>query len=350
MPVLILAGDEEFELSRRVDKLKAEIVDPNWASFNFAKLINPDIQEIIDAAATLPFGPGKRMVLIDRCDLFTKKKSKGGDSEKSSMSEKALKQLLEDFEQALSAVASDTYLVFACPYNFDATLRTSKAAGKCAKIETFAKAKYWPGSSNPELETWLRREAHRHNATIDDDAIAYLLESAEANLRQISKEIEKAAIFVLPGKHITLEVVSTLSSHHSHVFSLLDHWANGRRKEAVTSLDELLSRQSGMPILATLHTTLAKWIQLKAMAADLVAALPGGRGIQRRELSINELSERLAAELKLKPGAVKMDLIRAKSLPADRLVKKRIELTRLENLVKTGQMSDHHALTVFLST
>src|SRR6266481_4100149 len=105
-----------------------------------------------------------------------------------------------------------------------------------------------------------------------------------------------------------------------------------------------------MPILATLHTTLAKWIQLKALASQITSALPGGRGIQRRELSINELAERLAAELKVKSGPIIMDLKRTRSLSPERLVNKRTQLTRLENMVKTGQMSDQHALTIFLST
>jgi DNA polymerase III subunit delta len=347
MPIYLLAGDEDFELSRRVEKLKAEIVDPAWTTFNFVRLTSPDLSAVIDAAASLPFGPGNRMVLMDRCDLFTKKKGKSADSEKSS--EKLMKQLLDDLDKALSSVSQQTFLVFACPYNFDPALRTSKVVGKYARMETFEKPRYFAGSPSVQLMTWCRKEAHHYDATIDDEAITYLLDSTEANLRQVAAEIEKAVIYIHPEKRITLKVVSTLSSHYSHVFALLDHWAAGRREETLQTLEELLSRQSAMPILATLHTTLSKWAQFKALEQKFHAALPGGRGIQRRELNINELAEKIAGELKTQSKFVIMDLRRIRPLSADWIMSKRTELTDLDLLIKTGQMPDQHALTVFLS-
>lgn len=349
MPVLLLAGDEDFLLSRRVGQLKAELVDPSWLSFNFQRLDVPGIREVVDAAATLPFGPGKRMVLLDRCDLFTKKKSKGGsDSEK--LTEKQMKALLDDFERSLAAVAAETYLVFACPYNFDATLRTSKVVEKHAEIEHFQKERFFVGSHNTRLETWCRKEAHRYGATVDDEAIAYLLDSTEADLRQVANEIEKAAIYLMPEKNISLATISQLSPHHSHVFSLLDHWAYGRRQKALESLNELLSRQSGIPIIAALQTTLSKWVNLKAAVDKLNSGLPSGPGLKRREVSLGEASRKVAAEFGLKPFVVEMDLKRTAAFTSAQLAERKVKLTRLEHMVKTGQMSDVHALTIFISS
>ncbi|HEY9714334.1 MAG TPA: hypothetical protein V6C72_12765, partial [Chroococcales cyanobacterium] len=81
MPTFIICGDEEFELSRRVKQLKDSLLDPTWAQFNFTRLTNPPVEEIIEAAATLPFGPGNKVILIDRSELFTKKRSKSGGDE-----------------------------------------------------------------------------------------------------------------------------------------------------------------------------------------------------------------------------------------------------------------------------
>lgn len=352
MPVIVLAGEEDFELSRRVNKLKDELVEPAWAAFNFVRLTSSDLRDVIDAAATLPFGTGKRLILVDRCDLFTKKRSKSGEeTEKSSAgSEKAVKQLLEDLDQALSNMAPDTYLVFACPHNFDSTLRASKVVSKQATLEEFPREKYWPGSKNPKLITWCGKEAKVHGATIDEAAMDYLLESTEANLRQMSSEIAKAATFALPDKKITLEVVSTVSSHHSHVFALLDQWAHGMQTEALTSLQELLSRESGLPIIRTMHTVLSKWIQLKALAAREESQLPVTPGVKRREIPPKDLARKIAGELRSHPFAVEMDLKRISRLAADTLAAKRVQLCQLEHKVKTGQMPDHHALTIFLTT
>lgn len=349
MPVVILAGDEDFLLSRRVSELKAELVDPAWVSFNFQRIESPSLPDVIDAAATLPFGPGRRLVLLDRCELFTKKKGKGGsDAEK--VSDKTMKLLLEDFDRALAAVAPDTYLIFSCPHNFDSTLKTSKVAEKHAKIEPFSKERFWVGSNNPKLENWCRKEAHNFDATIDDDAVSYLLDSTEADLRQISKELEKAAVFLLPAKHITLETIAKLSPHHSHVFTLLDHWAFGRRKEALESLSELLSRGSGIPIMAMLGTTLSKWVNYKAAADQINSAVPTGPGVKRRELPLGELARKIAAEFGMKPFVVELDLKRTARFTAAQLAETRVRLCQLEYMVKTGQVSDVHALTMFITS
>ena len=356
MPILVLAGEEDFQLSRRVDELKEELLDPAWLAFNLARLDCPDLTAVIDAAATLPFGPGKRLVIFERCDLFTKKRPRAGtDAVKGSdraspQGDKAQRELLEAFDSALSAVAPDTCLLFACPYNFDSTLRTAKIVAKYAQIEDFPREKYFAGSHNPRLETWCQKEARRHGATIDDQAVTFLLDSTEADLRQISMEIEKAATFLLPERHITLAVVSKLSAHHSHVFSLLDSWASGDRHKALSSLEELTSRQSGIPIIATLHSTLTRWIAVKALAARTLAALPSGPGVQRRQLPLHDLARKLAPELNAKPFVVEKDLERTRCFGLEKLVAKQVQLCQLESLVKTGQMPDHHALTLFFTT
>ncbi|MCI0661401.1 MAG: hypothetical protein L0220_10035, partial [Acidobacteria bacterium] len=174
MPVVVLAGDEDFLLSRRVSELKAELVDSAWVSFNFQRIESPALPDVIDAAATLPFGPGKKMVLLDRCELFTKKKGKGGSEEK--VSDKTMKLLLDDFDRALAAVAPDTHLVFACYHNFDSTLKVSKVVEKHAKIEAFPKERFFVGSHNPKLETWCQKEAKHFGVTIDEAAASYLLD------------------------------------------------------------------------------------------------------------------------------------------------------------------------------
>lgn len=350
MPIVVLAGEEELELSRRLDTLKKKLLDPSWVDLNLTVLANPDLRQISDAAAMLPFGPGNRMVLIEQCSLFTKSRGKAkeskeakeakesGESKKSQTSDGVSspadgnKGMLDFFEQALAAVAPNTYLVFSCPYNFDSSLKVSKVVSKYAAIENFPRQRYWVGGSNQSLEAWCRKEAHRHGATIDNDAINFLLESTEADLRLMSSEIEKAATYLLPRTKITLEVVSHLSTHFSHAFSLLDHWARGNRALALNDVDELLARRSGVPVIALLNTSLSKWINIKALSEQ---RMPPAQ---------------LAGQLNMKPFVLNLELTRIKNLSLDYLIKKRVQLARLETLVKTGQLPDQHALAMFVAT
>lgn len=347
MPAIILAGEEEFEIKRRVDALKAKLVDPQWLSFNFARISSPSLRDAVDACAAVPFGPGNKMVLLDRCELFTKKRGKGDDEGESKSAAKAAK-LLDDFAASLQSIAPNTYIVFACTANFDTTLKVSKAAEKHSEIERFEKKKYQPGGANRELITWTGKEAHRFKALIDDDAVAYLAESTEVDLRQMSSEIEKAATYVLPKERITLDVVSTLSPHYSHVFQLLDHWAYGRRAQVVATIQELLSRQSALPIVALLQTTLSKWIKIKAEADRLESSAPAARG-GRREIPIASLARTIAQDLRLNPYVAEMELKRMKMLSLAQIVQKKIELTELELKIKTGQMPEQDALIVFFT-
>lgn len=348
MPVIVLAGDEDFELKRRLKKLKDSLVDPTWASFNLSTIDRPNLVDVCDSALTVPFGQGNKVIVFENCDLFTKKKSGGAAKASAKPSASKTTKQLEYLDEVLGSVAENTYLIFSCPFNFDSTLKTSKIVSKHAEKEDFPKAKFYVGSHNPQLETWVRKEAHRYKATIDDDAITYLLDGTEANLRQIANELEKAATYILPNKHITLEVVEEMSPYHSHVFTMLDFWLKGQSHRVLDSVEELLSRQPAIQIMATLQTFLSRWIEMKSICEEANHKLPHGPGIQKRELPLPEQVKRVSSHMKMRPFVVEKDLKRLKNWRLERLVAKKEMLTRFETNVKTGLMHDRNALELFL--
>lgn len=344
MPVIILAGEEEFLIARRAKALKQKLVDPDFESFNFSRLENPDLRSVIDAAATLPFGPGNRMVLIDQCALFTKKRG-GKDDSDSGGTAKASK-LIEDFAAALKNVAPNTYLIFACIANFDKTLKTSKAAEKHADLEKYEKIKPW---STDEIISFCNKEAHSHNATIDDEAALYLAESSEVNLRQMSGEIEKAATYILPEKHIRFEDVALLSPHFSDVFKLLEYWARGQKRQVLSTLQELQARNvSPHMVLAAVQTVLSKWVYYKMEHEKLLAVPGGGRDVRRREIPLKDVAFKIESNPRV-AFVVEKDLQKIKTLSLEYLVRKKQELTDLEHKVKTGQMPESHVLEAFFT-
>lgn len=345
MPVVVLAGEEEYLIDRQVRTLKSKLVDPAWESFNFVRLENPDLKAVIDAAATVPFGPGNRMVLVDQCALFTKKRGASKDDGESSSPSKSAK-LIDDFDAALKTVAPQTYLVFACIANFDKTLKTSKAIEKHAKIETFEKLKPW---ETQRIIDFCNREAHRFEACIDDDAAIYLAESSELNLRQMSVEMEKAATYILPEKTIKLQHVTLLSPHFSDVFKLLEHWALTRKDKTLMTIDELKSRNvSPHMVLGAAQTVLSKWIYYKTEHEKMLSSPSGGRDVGRRDIPLRDVAQRIEPNRGM-AFRVEQDLQKIKSLSLEYLLSKKRELTELEHMVKTGQMPDSHVLDVFFT-
>ncbi len=351
MPVIVVSGEEEFEVSRKVADYKAKLLDPQWASFNFTRLTDCDLTEIIDACATLPFGMGNKVILIDRCELFTKKRGKEKDSKKEEASSTNKDKQLEQLGKALAGVSPNTYIIFACPYNFDSTLKTSKTVKPLCTLEEYPKEKYYSGSENGKLNSWCNKEAKRFSATIDDAAIYYLLDSFEADLRSVSVEIQKAAVSILPATHITHATVVSLSPHHSHVFTLAEEWISGKTGQALVSCQEILSRQSAMPVIALLQTFLSKWIHMRALVDNINSTLPGGPGLNRRELPMSEMAKRIASELGQRSTfIVERDLRNIAKHSLDALVAKRERLTQIEYLVKTGQMPETLALESFIAS
>ncbi|MBX9720425.1 MAG: hypothetical protein K2X81_03425 [Candidatus Obscuribacterales bacterium] len=248
-------------------------------------------------------------------------------------------------------VAPNTYLILCCPANFDKTLKVSKVFEKHAEIQGFEKIKYWAGSSNDAMNNWCRKRAHMHGAVIDDEAIDYLAESNDGNLRMIAMEIEKAAVYILPEKRISLEIISQLSPHFSNVFALLDHWIKREPELVLSGIKEVLSKQqSAIPVFAVIQTTLSKWLMIKAASERVIASLPAGRGIQKRDIPIADMVKRLQSDIKINPWVLKMDLERVHKVNLEYLVEKKKELTKLENSVKTGMLPDVHALTIFFTT
>lgn len=150
MPVIVLAGEEEFALSKRLIQLKMTLLSPAWQVVNFIKINKPTIALLREKASTIPFGQGNRIVLVENCEFFTKKKSKTDESiEEDDQPEENLKSKSgnkgeDDLESVFTSIPSNTYLIFACPYNFDSSLKLSKMVAKHADIEEFVKEKYFP--------------------------------------------------------------------------------------------------------------------------------------------------------------------------------------------------------------
>ncbi len=354
MPVIVLAGEEEYSLSKRLIELKSTLLAPAWQTVNLVKLNKPNLKLLGEATSTVAFGLGNRIVLVDNCELFTKKRAKtGGDEEGKEKPGKSGKTNktddLDDLESVLSSVPAGTYLIFACPYNFDSTLKTAKQVIKYAKVEEFPKEKYFPGSRNLKLESFSRQEAKKYNATIDDDAIEYLLNSTEGNMRQLSSEIEKTTLSILPQTKITHKIVSGLCAPQGHIFQFIDLWLSGRNSEALDNLRYLLAQQNAMPILAALQTMLSKWIKLKALYEQYNAS-PDEKKVTSKAPSHSDIIKQIAADLKLMSFSIEKDLRRLQKFTAAQLVDKRLQLTRLEYAIKVGQIPADHALIMFVSS
>jgi hypothetical protein len=104
-----------------------------------------------------------------------------------------------------------------------------------------------------------------------------------------------------------------------------------------------------MPIIAMLQTMLSKWVHMKALCEKYNMEAPHGTG-GKRELPLSELVKRIAPQVKAHPMVVEHDLKRIAKETSASLIKKKVELTRMEHLVKTGQLPEGHALELIIAS
>lgn len=353
MPVIVLAGEEDFELYRRLKKLKENLLKEAgaFASINSLSILKPQISDVFDHALSQPMGFGNKVIVFDDCDFFARKKR----NEKSEKEEIGAKHI-EKLDDYLGSVLPNTYLIFVSTSNFDENLKLSKIVKKHATIEQFPKAKFYVNSKNPGLETWCRKEAKTFNTTIDDDAISYLLDGTEANLRQIHQEIQKAATYIYPKTHITLETITLLSPFQFHIFSLLEYWLEGKKEKVLACIDELLSRQPGIAIIAALHTFIGRYIEMLMIKEDMNSKVPsygpnsGSIPKEKREMPMSEIVKRVSYLTRSHEFVVQKDLNRLSKTNSTALQQKRKKLLELEERVKIGELHDRDALVLFFAS
>ena len=67
MQIYLFWGEDDFAMAQAVTSLRQTVLDPNWASFNYDKIIADSagaVVEGLDRALTPPFGTGSRFVWL----------------------------------------------------------------------------------------------------------------------------------------------------------------------------------------------------------------------------------------------------------------------------------------------
>ncbi len=106
-----------------------------------------------------------------------------------------------------------------------------------------------PQPNRSEVPSWIHHLAREQEKTITNDALALLQGLVGESVQDLSRAVEKLALFVGERKNITRgDVEATMSRLRvESVFELADHIGTGRRRSALTALNQLV--ESGEPPL-----------------------------------------------------------------------------------------------------
>jgi len=306
-------GDEEFNISTEIKKLKSKL-DKNFLEMSYKEFDNPKFPDLMVAISTQPMMFGKMLIVIDCINYF---KSKKKDSDEGGFDDEQIKQI----ENALEGVNENLDIVFRAYAVSDSKKKISidkrKKIFKILSKYNSQEFNQIPAYKTAELETWIKNQAKKHDLKINSDAVSLLLLQVGSNLRMLDSELEKLKV-LSKDKTATKDMVKEICISNEDLFAFIDNVVEGTKSKALEQYNKLISTRYPLSILTTLHSSLREKIFIKAF---------GSRYSQ----------DELAKLINMHPYRVKLELQKLKQVSLQNLVKLKENLTQAEYKIKSGQ-------------
>ena len=336
-------GTDEFSMSEELARLRAE------ASFGLNVDVfsgaDAEISSIQIVCETLPFLSDRRLVVVD--GLPRRKQASADtdrpedDSSRASERAKAVaptrgkrarssgpdpKVFIEGLAAYVARLPETTVLVVAVEETLEPTHALVVAAHGRATVRTFVAPR------GAQLESWLLKRAQARGIHLEPEA-AGMLAAAGADLRALAGELEKLAVYVGDGEHITSRDVSVLTTQAalSRIFDLTDALARRDRARALSLLHELLEAgESPVGIVAFAAMQTRALIQVQALAE---------RGMRAAQI---------AQSAGLAPYVVEKTLPLARAFSASELEGAHRQLLEIDAALKQSKLTPDAALDLFV--
>jgi DNA polymerase-3 subunit delta len=286
-PVYLFYGDEDFLMRRAIKRLEQGLAEKAGEAPRRVVLESQEVElsEFLAQARVAPlWGPGQILVLR-RPEAYSGAQLKALEAYLENPPRRAWVVLLSEGLKTRDVEKNRV---------FSRLLKDEAALG-------FYRLK------ERELHQWLAQEARALGKTLPLGAAQLLVEMAGDNLQELTRELEKLALFA--GKESTLSpaLVGQLASHSRtyNIFALVDALGKPKSLEGLAALSHLLDLGEAPPkILTMLARQVRLLIRVKESPPDappdtLARALevPGGvvrkLAAQARQFSLTELNQHL---------------------------------------------------------
>lgn len=263
MQIYLFWGEDDFAMGQAVTSLRQSTVDPNWASFNYDKIMADRAEAVVeglDRALTPPFGTGSRFVWLAN----------------TTVTQQCSPELLAQLERTLPVIPDSSVLLLTSAKKPDSRLKSTKLLVKSAQVREFSPIPPW---NDKELAQRVRQVAAEMGVKLTTTAIEFLAESIGSDTRLLYSELEKLLLFAgNRSQPLTPdEVAALVNCHAQNTFQLADAIRQGHTEEALDLLAGLTGRnEPGLRIVAGLTSKFRIWLWVKAMIAsgdrdDLIA-------------------------------------------------------------------------------
>jgi DNA polymerase-3 subunit delta len=322
----ILYGQDDFSLSRTVQKIKADLGDPEIVATNTTSLDGQHLTlaELRNKCNAAPFLSPHRLVIVDGLlERFEPKESK--PRSRKAKSRNGLGEW-EGLDACITEMPETTALVLV-----DEEVKGNNPLLK--KISPLAEVKSFPLLKGSDLKAWIKQRVSEQGGHIAPQAVNLLAELIGGDLWAMDGEIQKLLLYSRE-RPVSEDDVRQLVScvQEANVFSLVDAVAEGRTELAQRTLHRLYD--DGVPP-TYIMVMITRQFRLIAQARDL------GRGLPRPEIQ-----DRLGLKSSY---AVDKTLRQARLYDFEGVKRAYDKLLETDLAIKTGRYSDKLALELLVT-
>ncbi|KAI4443809.1 DNA polymerase III subunit delta [Schaedlerella arabinosiphila] len=305
--VYLLFGEEGYLKRQYRDRLTRALL-PEGDTMNYAcyEGKGTEIREVIDLAETMPFFAERRLIVFENTGFF---KSGGND--------------LADYIKEMPESACFLFVENEVDKR-SRLYKTVKAKGRAVELGF---------QDEGTLKRWVAGLVRNENRQAGEQTIAYFLNKTGTDMENITKELEKLFCYTLGRDTITKEDVDAVcvTQISNHIFDMVDAVAQKKQRRALELYYDLLAlKEPPMRILFLMIRQYRILLQVKGL-------LKSGYG--RKEI---------ASKAGLHPFVAGKYMDQAKHFPTKELRAILEEGAVLEQSVKTGKLTDHLAVELFL--
>ena len=258
----VFEGAEEYTKRSALEKLRKKLLPKEMEAMNEVRLKDPDANEIIAAAETLPFMADKRLVIIRESGML-QGKAKEYDEAKSA----------QELSEYLKNPPDTACIVFYLRDKADGRKKLYQSLKKTAVLVQFEPLK------EPDMIRWIARNLKQLGKKISTATCQKLIFTVGSELYAIGGEVEKLAAYAGEREEIMDSDIDSVcvKTVAYRVYDLTSALVRGDAKSAFTLSDALIKDgEEELYLLALLQIECRRMLSVKllrmaGMSPDLIA-------------------------------------------------------------------------------
>lgn len=304
--IYLLYGTEDYLKKQYKDRLtKAMLSEGDTMNYAYYEGKSVDLKEVIDLSETMPFFAERRLIVFENTNLFKN---------------------ASDLGDYIKTLPDTTYYLF-----------VENEVDKRSKLYKAVKAKGRIVELNFQdeaiLKRWIAGNVKKEGKQIAEQDIVYFLNKVGTDMGNITKELEKLFCYVLDKERITREDIDAIcvTQISNKIFDMINAVAEKNQKAALDYYYDLLAlKEPPMRILFLLTRQYRILYQVRGLMK---------KGYVRKEI---------ASKAGLHPFAAGKYMDQAKRFHSKEIREILEESADIEQRVKTGLLTDHLAVEIFL--